>query len=77
MPIRREVTVRLNPQDFPACKAARPAEGEGSSANADVVFVADPSVPRAGAIVESPQGVIESTIEGHLAAVGEALHKDS
>lgn len=68
-PTRREVVVRLHPDDLARC-------GQGSSPPAesgDVQLVADPSVPRAGCVVETPEGVVESALDAHLATLGEAL----
>lgn len=71
VPTRRDVVVRLHPEDLARCQAA--GEGSDPAEGFEIRFVADPTVPRAGCIVETPEGVIESTLEGHLERLGEAL----
>jgi flagellar assembly protein FliH len=68
----REVVVHLNPEDYEHCNASSTgAENEGSSEG--LRFVADPGVPRAGCLLETPHGTIESLVEGQLAEVQKAL----
>lgn len=71
VPTRRDVVVHLHPDDLARCQAA--GEGSGPAEGPEARFVADPAVPRAGCIVETPEGVVESTVEGHLERLGEAL----
>jgi len=71
LPSRDGVTVRLNPADHHRCIASVPAD-EGH-----VRFVPDPSVPSAGCIVESGEGIVESDIQSHLAAIAQNLKVES
>ena len=71
VPNRQDVVVRLHPEDFAACGPAR--EAGGQEADAGVRFVADTSVPRAGCVLETPEGNVESAVEDHLDGIAEAL----
>jgi flagellar assembly protein FliH len=66
---RQDVVVRLNGDDLAQCRLAGAEEGQAGP----VRFVADPSIRRAECLVETPDGVIESSIEQHLDGVAEAL----
>ncbi|HET6427272.1 MAG TPA: FliH/SctL family protein [Phycisphaerae bacterium] len=71
VPSDREVVIHLHPDDLACCRQAQEADepdGEGA-----VRFVADPAVPRAGCVIETAEGVVESTVEGNLQRLGEAL----
>lgn len=66
---RQGIVVHLNPADLARCETARQA---GDAADA-VQFVADESIPPAQCLVETTQGPVESTLEGHLEQVADAL----
>lgn len=68
-PTRKGVVVRLNPDDLSRCQAA----GEQTETDGDIRFVADVSVPPAGCVVETEEGVVESDPRQRLEDVGEAL----
>lgn len=72
-PPRQELLVRLNPDDFSRCQDVR---SECADASGLVRFVADPAVPSAGCVVESPQGDVVSTVESNLAALAQALREE-
>ena len=71
VPPRQSVVVHMNPQDWEQCKLAHSANEAGNSGR--LRFVADSSVPRAGCVLETEQGIVESTVEDHLTGIGEAL----
>jgi flagellar assembly protein FliH len=71
VPPRQEVVVHLHPDDL---RRSGLAEAEGAGAEtASVRFTADPSVARAGCVIETSEGIVESSPEMHLAEIGEAL----
>lgn len=71
---RREVTLRVNPADAAAVRAA-----EGALAaipgRALLALREDPAVPRGGAIVETEAGRVDASIETQLAALARALEE--
>ena len=64
-----DVTVRLNPEDLKRCELA----GGGEAVAGTVHFVADPAVGRAECVLETPEGVIESSPGTHLAEIADVL----
>lgn len=72
-PTRQHVTVRVNPEDLPACQQLRQDQPDGPFAELD--FVADWSIARADCLVETPKGIVKSFINEHLERIGEALEK--
>ena len=71
VPPRQQVIVHLNPEDHAQCEMAEQSEDSGAANN--VRFVADPSVPRAGCVVETSEGVVDSSVQEHLAEIASAL----
>jgi len=71
VPDARDVVVRLHPADLARCQAAGQDQDQG--ADARVRFVADPDVPQAGCVIETPEGVLGSVVDGQLGEIGEAL----
>jgi len=71
VPSRRDVVVHLHPEDLARCTP--PGEAIGADDEADVRFVADPAVPVAGCLIETPEGVVESDVAGNLQRLAEAL----
>jgi flagellar assembly protein FliH len=69
VPARRDVVVHLHPEDHARCMEAR---GE-KPADEHVTYKADPSVARAGCVLETDEGVIDSAVEPHLEDIREAL----
>lgn len=67
---RQDVVVHLNPKDWERCELVHPAEGQEMT---HVRFVSNPQVPPAGCIVETPEGLIESSIEQQLQEVRREL----
>lgn len=72
IPARHEVTVHLNPDDLARCRMAQGLgpQNDGGS----VRFLADPKVSRGECLLATPEGIVESTVEGHLQDVVEALN---
>jgi len=68
LPALDDVIVHLNGEDLAACSLE-----EGSPLGDGVRFVADPSVPRADCVIETPQGLVASAVEAHLDDISEAL----
>ncbi len=68
-PTRKSVTVRLNPADLARCESA----GEAADGDGEVRFVADASVPPAGCVVETEEGIVESEPRQRLDEVADAL----
>jgi flagellar assembly protein FliH len=71
VPSHGGVVVHLNPGDCSRCQAAVKQEGDGQQ----VRFVADVNVQPAECLLETPEGIVESSVEGHLAAIAEGLGK--
>lgn len=69
VPARREVVVHLHPEDHARCMEAR----DGQDPDGPVTYKADPSVARAGCVLETDEGVIESAVDPHLEDIREAL----
>lgn len=65
---RQGALVRLNPSDLERCELARQGDESGT-----VKFVGDASIPPAHCTIETVQGQVVSTVEGHLQQVAEAL----
>lgn len=65
LPARHDVVVHLNPRDLDQCTLTEQEEG--------VQFLADPSIPPAQCRLDSPQGVVEMSIEQQLQHILEAL----
>jgi flagellar biosynthesis/type III secretory pathway protein FliH len=72
-PTRKDVVVRLNPQDLVECQKAQQDDSGGTFTG--VEFVADTNIGRAECMVESPKGVIKSLIEEHLERIAKAFEK--
>jgi flagellar assembly protein FliH len=71
VPAHGGVVVHLNPGDCAQCQAAARQEGEAPQ----VRFVADVNVQPGECLLETPEGIVESSVEGHLAAIAEGLGK--
>lgn len=69
--VRANLSVHLNPQDLEKMKANEQDSACGILES--VNFVADANVNRAECIIETSNGTIQSTIDGHLEEIGKAL----
>lgn len=72
VPSRDGITVRLNPEDLAQLEKLRQDNGGDFSG---VKFVADANVGRAGCVLETGRGIIESVIDKHLEQINGALKK--
>ena len=70
-PTRQDMVVRLNPEDLVQCQKVQ--QDDAGGALDDIKFVADSNIGRAECVLESPKGIIESLIDGHLEQIGKAL----
>ncbi len=68
IPARQDVLVRLNPDDLRRCDVESLA-GEDDG----IRFAPDPAVPPAGCVVETPQGIVESSPGGGLEDIEQTL----
>jgi flagellar assembly protein FliH len=71
VPARHEVVVHLHPDDYAQCKLIEQLAGDSQN----VRFLADPNVAKAGCLLETPEGAVDSAIETHLATISESLKK--
>jgi len=70
IPRETDVVVYMNPNDLSRCELA----GEGDrDASRQVRFVPDPAVKPAECRLETSQGTVESSVEGHLVEIASAL----
>lgn len=72
-PTRQDAVVHLNPDDLDQFQEAQ--KNDPSNTLAGIKFAADPKVGRAECILETPKGIVESSINGHLEQISEALKK--
>ncbi len=72
-PARQEVLVRVNPEDLPQCQQFQQENPDSQFASLNLV--ADWSIARADCLIETPQGIVKSFVEEHLARITEALEK--
>jgi type III secretion protein L len=70
---RRELSIRVHPDDLEAVTRARPRLAEALSRQAEVALRADASVPRGGCLVDSEVGTIDARLDVQLAAIERAL----
>lgn len=67
-PTQQDLVVRLNPQDLAQYEKEQPDD-----ALAGIKFIADSNIGLAECLIESPKGIIESSINEHLEHIGKAL----
>jgi len=69
---RNEVVIHLNPEDLATSQLSN-----GQSVETDNVhFVADPGVPRAQCMLETPEGIVETAINQTLDDLADVLRQD-
>ncbi len=71
VPSRSDVVVHLHPDDLARCEQAGESD-EASDKNA-VSFVADAKVQRGGCLLKTSRGDVESSIDGQLEEISQAL----
>ena len=72
-PTRQNVVAHLNPEDL--AKYQKLQQENKSEALVGIEFVADPNVGPAHCILETPKGIIESSVEEYLERICEVLKK--
>ena len=72
-PTRRNIVVRLNPEDLPRCRKLQEEGPENPFT--ELELTADWSIGRGECLIETPKGIVKSFIEEHLECIGEALQK--
>jgi flagellar biosynthesis/type III secretory pathway protein FliH len=70
---RIDVTLRVHPEDLVAIREAEEALEAGLARARRFQLVADPSVGRGGAVVETEAGTVDARLDRQLAALREAL----
>lgn len=71
IPPRMDAVTHLHPDDLARCELARlDTEAPGAGG---LRFIADPDVRRGECLVQTSQGTVESSIEGHLQEIAAAL----
>lgn len=74
VPSQQGVVAHLHPEDWSRCQRAQsPQRGEGGSGG--VRFVADPGVARGECILETCEGIVQSSVDDDLERIGEALRR--
>ena len=72
-PTRQDIVVHLNPEDLVQYRELQ--QDDVTGALAGIKLVPDPNIGRAECLLETPKGIIESSIEKHLERIGKALKK--
>lgn len=73
-PVRYDVIVHLNPEDYVQIQEAMQQGGQ-DDAFLGIKFVSDPKIGRAECLLETPKGIVKSLIDENLERVGQALKK--
>ncbi len=71
VPNRTDVVVHLHPDDLARCEQA--GESDEASDKSTVSFVADPKIKRGGCLLQTSRGDVESSIDGQLEEIAQAL----
>ncbi len=72
-PTHQDVVVHLNPEDLVQFQKVQQDDPASCGTLAGIKFVADPNIGLAECLLESPKGIIESSINEHLERIGKAL----
>jgi len=72
-PASENIVVRLHPEDLSACQTLQSQVPH--SPFAELVLTADWSLGRGECLVETPKGIVRSSIEQHLERISEALQR--
>ena len=72
---RREVTLRVNPEDADAIRAAAGRLGALLARAPGLDVREDPAVERGGAVVETEAGRVDARVEAQLAALARAIEE--
>lgn len=74
---RRELVVRVHPDDLAAVAAAAPRLAAELARRGDVAVRGDAAVPRGGCLVDTEVGTIDARLDVQLAAIERALLGDA
>jgi flagellar biosynthesis/type III secretory pathway protein FliH len=72
-PTQKDIVIRLNPKDYAQIEQLTKSSERDFAKGA--TFVADASISPAQCLLETPKGIVESFIDGHLDRISEALKK--
>lgn len=70
-PTQKDIVIRLNPKDYAQIEQLTKSSEKDFAKGA--TFVADASISPAQCLLETPKGIVESFIDGHLDRISEAL----
>jgi type III secretion protein L len=70
---RKEIALRVHPDDFATIKEHKPELLEILSRTKEIAITDDPSIERYGVIIETDAGIIDAQLETQLAAFERAL----
>jgi flagellar assembly protein FliH len=70
-PTQKDIVIRLNPKDYAQIEQLTKSSEKDFAKGA--TFVADASIAPAQCLLETPKGIVESFIDGHLDRISEAL----
>jgi flagellar assembly protein FliH len=71
IPAQTDVVVRMNPDDLARCEMAR--RDEDASGAGMIRFVSDPGIRPAECLLQTSQGTVEASVEGHFEEITKAL----
>lgn len=72
-PTRQNIVIRLNPEDLPLCQKLQQESPDTPFAALD--FVGDWGIGRANCLIETPKGIVKSSVDECLERIGRALEK--
>lgn len=72
-PVRHDVVVHLNPEDYAQSRDVLQNEQDGTFIG--IQFVSDPKIERAECLLETPKGIVKSLIAENLERIGQALQR--
>ena len=72
-PTQRDIVIRLNPKDYARIEQLTKSSEKDFAKGA--TFVADEGIAPAQCLLETPKGIVESFIDGHLDKISEVLKK--
>ncbi len=72
-PTRQNIVIHLNPEDLTLCQQFQQDNPENPLAELD--FVGDWAIERANCLIETPKGIVKSSIDECLERIAQALEK--
>jgi len=70
---KREVTLKINPEDFEYVEKLRPELFSGNMQVKSIMITSDPAVTRGGCRMETSNGDVDATIESQLKIIQQSL----